>query len=409
MNNLINQLKLVIYKYKEIEKINGTKFNIFSILNMERKEVKTHSNFIYELLNKSGLHGKGSIFLELFLTEVLKIEDYGNIKNIKAAQEDLTLENRRIDFTIETSKYQIGIEMKIDAKDQQHQMYDYYQELNNRLKENQNIKLYYLTLDGKKPSDYSLIKDDQNKLKEHNYELISFNNHIIQWINKCIKECSTSTIIREALVQYLNLVKIITNQSNSKGEIMEMINILSNDNNLEIFLKTEKEALKETKIQLQLSFWKNLKEKLDNNNFKFNYESNNTEKNIEEAVAKYYKENKSNKDYGYTHYLDENKDIYYCIWVNDYIFYEIGSLKNNIKFNNITKSLGIICEKNDNIYYDNYKEMLNFNDLLDTPNIFKLFDKENLNTVTENIIEEIIESIENMYNALKIGKDTNNI
>ncbi len=399
MNSLLNQLRLVISKYEEIEKTNGTNFNIFSILNMERKEVKTHSNFIYELLNKNGSHGKGSLFLELFLTEVLEIEDYGSIEEINTIQEDLTEENRRIDFTIEISNYQIGIEMKIDAKDQKYQMYDYYQELSGRLK-NQKVKLYYLTLDGKEPSDSSLIKDDQNKLDKHQYELISFTNHIIQWIEKCIKECATSTIIREALVQYLNLIKLITNQSNSKGEIMEMVNILSSENNLEIFLKAE-EALSETKIKLQLSFWNNLKKELDKSKFKFDFESNNEEKekNIEEAVKNYYEENRNNKDYGFTHYLDENKDIYYCIWINDYIFYEIGSLKNNSKFNNITNKLKIVGY-DDNTYSNNYKEMLNFNNLLDTPNIFKLFEVDNLNRVTKNIEKEINDTIENMNSAI---------
>lgn len=41
---------------------------------MERNEVKTYSNFIYEILNKNASHGKENLFLKLFL-EVLKIED----------------------------------------------------------------------------------------------------------------------------------------------------------------------------------------------------------------------------------------------------------------------------------------------------------------------------------------------
>lgn len=401
MNNLLNQLKLVISKYEEIEKINGTNFNIFSILNMERNEVKTHSNFIYELLNKNGSHGKGNLFLKLFLKEVLEIKDYGSFEEIKSVQEDLTEEKRRIDFTIQTSNYQIGIEMKIDARDQESQMYDYDEELKKRRQENQNLKLYYLTLDGKKPSENSISKDD-NRLNEKNYELISFENHIVKWIDLCIKECATSTIVREALVQYLNLVKTITNQSNSKGEIMEMVEILSTGNNLKVFLEAE-EAVKETKIKLQLTFWENLIEKLDKTEYKFVFESQNDkkEKNIDKAVNRYYEDKQLNKDYGYTYYLDnKDKNIYYSIWVDDELYYEIGSIKEDDSFN-------IMKEKIKGLKYDKYhgfgyfKEEFNFANLLTTPNVFELFDEKKLNIVTDNIIREISKTIEEMKHHLE--------
>lgn len=55
----------------------------------------------------------------------MKIEDYDSFEEINSIQEDLTEEKRRIDFTIQTSNDQIGIEIKIDVRAQESQMYDY--------------------------------------------------------------------------------------------------------------------------------------------------------------------------------------------------------------------------------------------------------------------------------------------
>ena len=137
MQNLLTQIGLIVDKYEEIEKINATNFNIFSILRLERNEVKTHSYFIYELLNPQGTHNQGDIFTKLFMQTVLGLDDDSDIK---VKREDLTSKNRRIDFTIQTSKYQIGIEMKIDAGDKDEQLSDYFDELEHRANQQQEVK-----------------------------------------------------------------------------------------------------------------------------------------------------------------------------------------------------------------------------------------------------------------------------
>lgn len=50
-DNLLKQMNLIIAKNNKLKKFNGGYFNIFSILNMERLEVRTHFALIYELLN----------------------------------------------------------------------------------------------------------------------------------------------------------------------------------------------------------------------------------------------------------------------------------------------------------------------------------------------------------------------
>lgn len=49
----------------------GGDFNIFSVLNMERLEVRTHSALIYELLNSNGNHSQDHTYLKIFIDDIL--------------------------------------------------------------------------------------------------------------------------------------------------------------------------------------------------------------------------------------------------------------------------------------------------------------------------------------------------
>lgn len=212
MKSIIRDVIKINQKYKEIQKLKGENFNIFSILKLERNEVQTHSNFIYELLNPEGSHNQKDRFLKLFLKNVLKLSD--DDKTLNVYQEYLTSHNRRIDFVIETEAYQIGIEMKIDAGDQDDQLIDYARELG--LKERE-PKLYYLTLTGYEASEKS-------SGKELKYELLSFENDIFHWIEECIQISATIPLLREGLVHYKNLISKITNKiSDPMEEEMEEI------------------------------------------------------------------------------------------------------------------------------------------------------------------------------------------
>ena len=213
MENLLAQIGLIVNKYEEIEKVNATNFNIFSILKLERNEVETHSYFIYELLNPQGTHNQGDIFVKLFITTVLGL-DINDDSVIKVKREDLTSNNRRIDFTIQTSKYQIGIEMKIDAQDQDEQLNDYLIELKKNAVNSQEAKLYYLTLFGYEASKSSVRGLKLNK----DYYAISFSVEILKWLEKCIEKSATIPILREGLVQYKNLINKITNTTDKNKE-----------------------------------------------------------------------------------------------------------------------------------------------------------------------------------------------
>lgn len=220
ISEIINEIKKNVLETEQEEAVHGSHFNIFSILQIEKKEVETHSTFIYELLSPHGSHRKKDLFLKLFIENVLKLTDYGEI--IRVSREDPTTANRRIDFVIETKKFIIGVEMKIDAGDQYKQLSDYNEELKKRKNHAQDSKLFYLTKFG----DYASDDSKKNLIAGTDYYTLSFRDDIDEWIDQCILAVSNQQTLREGLVQYKNLIHKITDKRNKKMEdsLHEMVN-----------------------------------------------------------------------------------------------------------------------------------------------------------------------------------------
>ena len=233
LKNLLQSVAIIQKKYNEIAKITGENFNIFSIMSMENSERYTHSAFIAELLNPKGSHHHGNVFLKLFLNEVLKIENCNDLdldnatviieEYIGEINSDFT-KGGYIDIVIKYNNVSIiVIENKINASDQRGQLLrykNYYQDGN----------LIYLTKDGKEPNKESYHIDDENKIDLKDILLISYENHIKNWLEKCYKEAIEQPMLREIIKQYLNLVKKITNQTINNGMSKEIRNLISEDN-----------------------------------------------------------------------------------------------------------------------------------------------------------------------------------
>ena len=280
IQNLINQVKVINEKHETIKKINGENFNIFSILGLESNEIKTHSNFIYELLNPNGLHNQGDIFLRLFLKQILKKGEYKNIGAIiNVKRETPTDKNRRIDFVIETSKIFIAIEMKIDADDGKKQLFDYHKYINGKRETN---KLYYLTLDGREAKEKSVNK----LIVDIDYFRLSFYDDIHTWIEKCIEKTAIIPTVREGLVHYRNLIRKLTNQMGNEMD-KEMIDIIKTPTDIKSMYTIYNEYAK-VLAKKESDFWFEVYDKVDNRekikNFKVLYW---TASNIDEERIDY--------------------------------------------------------------------------------------------------------------------------
>jgi hypothetical protein len=229
INNLLQQVTIIQKKYDEIAKITGENFNIFSIMRAESDEVRTHSRIIAEFLNPKGKHSQGSVFLKLFFDEIESLavlKDSFDFENAQVLVEEHVgtideyySEGGFIDIVIKDCKYQVVIENKINAGDQKGQLLRY-------KKRYPDCVLIYLTLNGKEPTSFSYKIGNDKDLKLEDIILMSYKENIKNWIENSLEKTYSLPIIRETLVQYLHLIKKLTNQSTNKKmstEIQDLI------------------------------------------------------------------------------------------------------------------------------------------------------------------------------------------
>ena len=211
--NFFEKIKLFKEEQKKQKQRGLNDYNMVNVVRKENAEVGMHSNVIYSLIDPNGLHYQDDLFLQIFIKDVLEINDFGDILSVQA--EESTNEKGRVDFTIKSSKYYIGIEMKIDAGDSDNQISHYFKDLEEKARKDsgQKVKIYYLTKNGKDASFHSH--------REIEYKKISFENHILQWIENCQKEVRNITNLNEAFENYKDIVKKITNKYKGKVMLLE--------------------------------------------------------------------------------------------------------------------------------------------------------------------------------------------
>ena len=220
---MLSQAALLKKNYEQIAYLTGRNFNIFDVLGLSKKEVRTHSAFLAELLNPEGSHGQRDKYLSLFVDRLsldsfeFKSEDATVYceKHIGRLSDDGS-SGGRIDLLIEDkNKQRIIIENKIYAADQPNQLLRCYK----RYPEAK-AKLFYLTLEGDGPSAVSLGGES------FPFKKISYAKDIIPWLELCIKESASLPVIRETLHQYINLIKNLTGQTmmtEKSSEIQKLI------------------------------------------------------------------------------------------------------------------------------------------------------------------------------------------
>ena len=244
-------------KSDERAKVTGENFNVFSILDRERKEVTTHSAIIAELLNPHGSHSQGTLFLKLLLKQLEPTIDVSNEHTFKVRTEEFVFDPKKgekgyLDIVIESGDAYIVIENKIDTVDAEGQLEKYCKHIE-EIKKDTKV-LLYLTPEGKEPETKKLTlcgKGPVYKLKEFPFPLmcLSYKDFIDEWLDACIKEVARIPQIREALHQYQMTVKKLTRQLPSEVK--------------DILKSNGAEELKDKIIKhMQCEFWRELKERL---------------------------------------------------------------------------------------------------------------------------------------------------
>lgn len=215
------------------------KFNIFTCLMDSSEEVNLHSRFISSLLDPQGNHGLGFAPINIILKTLNSSFQY-NQETIEVIPSFSNWsEYKEIDILLIDRKtnYAIIIENKINACDSNHadegQLERYYRRIIEEDKiPQENVEVYYLTIDGHEPSEESVSTSSRYKDLPDIVRCITYGNEITQWLQQCMQIACDKPYLRETIAQYINLIKEMANDTEIEDRL-EILKIISkNDDTL---------------------------------------------------------------------------------------------------------------------------------------------------------------------------------
>lgn len=223
----------------------GENYNLFSILSIERYELK-HSALIANLLDPKGSHGCGDAFLRAFFEIALKGTAYPfeNSTPLDSRTEHYTGPiagdtGGRIDILVKSSHYGLIIENKIYAGDQDKQLTRY----DNYGKETfgaDGYLLVYLTLYG---CDASKESTATKSAEEVGYLRLSYAEDILRWLEQCVRLADNKPLVRESLNQYIRTIKQLTYQDMNQEDIKKIINLAVDHPEVVATLSSKRDAI----------------------------------------------------------------------------------------------------------------------------------------------------------------------
>ncbi len=244
ITELLARVSEIRKKHELIADITGERFNVFGILGLQTSETRTHSALLCELLDPQGTHGLKDAFLKAFIRMLGSVHGHidhptpGDLDEISPIAARVIPEvgigcksadcsqGGRIDVVIEFAdgRRKILIENKIYACDQECQLVRYHNYDSKAL-------LLYLTLDGGEAGESSTINPSTKQHLESgvHYFPISYKSHILNWLDECRKVASNHPLVRETIVQYMNLIRQLTQQNTSSKMSEEIANAVLRD------------------------------------------------------------------------------------------------------------------------------------------------------------------------------------
>ena len=359
----------------------GENYNLFSILSIERYELK-HSALIANLLDPKGSHGCGDAFLRAFFEIALKERAY--------PFKDCTLPDSyteyytgpivgdtggRIDILVKSSSYGLIIENKIYAGDQDKQLTRY----DNYGKETfgaDGYLLVYLTLYG---CDASKESTATKSAEEVGYLRLSYAEDILRWLEQCARLAYDKPLVRESLNQYIRTIKQLTYQDMNQENIEEIIDLAVDHPEVVATLSSKRDAIAQ-RIRKKYIFDK-LKEYADQKGWL--YDDSESSYNEEEPKIRFRKE-------GWDGSIiisadSEDKKSNYGWWINLWIGID----------SKVTGAKKLACLEKQSPEYPMGWEYLT------TPNWYSA---ENFPAMKESVAEEIINKLDEIIEELSINK-----
>ncbi|HCS21845.1 MAG TPA: hypothetical protein DIW47_15025, partial [Bacteroidetes bacterium] len=242
---LLDQVGAISFKYEKLNDLLG--YNVFDVIFKNHDEVRLHSKFLADLLDPAGFHRKGNEFLTEFLS-VIKADP------IQLKEVWVGTEYRNIDIFItnENTRQAIIVENKIWAEDQLAQL-ERYEEIA-REERYSEVQIFYLTLDGREPSEKSL-----GKLKPGRVKLISYSFEIFSWIKRCMELSVRNPNLLFTLSQYQDVVAELTGQHMNEEQKNEMFQLIGRNDNV-LKAKEIVDSWNHIKWQTEWNYWEKMAE-----------------------------------------------------------------------------------------------------------------------------------------------------
>lgn len=266
----LEELNIIRKKYEEIDR-QKEQFNVFTILRDEHDEVKLHSRFISSLLSLKRKHRY--YYLDNFLQEIDSRFLYDNTSLEVYPSYNSKNEYKDIDILLidRTTQHALIIENKIYARDSNHvkegQLEKYYRIIaeEESIKE-ENIEVFYLTLDGHYPSESSIFTSKKYPQLKEKLCCITYPNEIKNWLKRCAREVYNEPFQRETIIQYLKLIKNMTNDVDIE-ERLEIKQIIGESQNNLKSAKLLIDNIKHIHWHTISEFWDNLANSLKEKGF----------------------------------------------------------------------------------------------------------------------------------------------
>ena len=245
MQELIGRVVDIVEEYRSKREQIGLDYNVFTLMDIERREEETHEYMIYSILNYSNpvLRKK---FIEQFLIHMGIPKSFLR-EQWTVEREHYTEKYGRLDLFFKPrghSKKCVVVELKVDAGDQPRQLKRYEDYV--RACGYQDYRIIYLTLDGRDPEEQSydgMVHPEWLMRK-------SFGVDVLNWLEGCIEICQNKNVDAGFMQQYWILLKKLTEEDKMGNDVAKLI---KSSRELRACLEIE-QALHEIKGQILYDF-----------------------------------------------------------------------------------------------------------------------------------------------------------
>lgn len=282
--NLTRGIEKIKSRREGIIDATKARFNVFTIILQAHDEVRLHTRFITAMLDgsKDASHGCGTLFLKLFLeildnkppiknsTKDVNVEPISpftslleNDKEFESIHKEYhTGDKGNIDILIKFKDAILAIENKIYAGEQENQLLGYFEYLE-RIHKSKKY-LFFLTLRG----------HDAVSSKDKSYFKISYQDHIIPWLDICLEKTYCYPNINSVISQYKKVVQqLLSNNSFEEEDMKEIKELIGKNPSIVKYLSEIKDCIEEVKKEYREKFIEKLAEKVSGFNHTINYTS----------------------------------------------------------------------------------------------------------------------------------------